>query len=183
MLKNINGKLLHTYQPDYVIFDLETTGISWKKDAIIEISAIRVRGGKNVAEFSQLVNPQRPIPYHASMVNHIYDKMVTNKPTIEEIMPEFIDFIGDDLLVGHNIHMFDMKFIYKDCRTVFGLIPDNDYADTLFLARSCFPEMSHHRLSDLAERFNLSTENAHRALEDCKTNMIVYEEIGKVMKL
>lgn len=179
MLSVKTGKMKNEYMPDYVVFDLETTGISNKYDSIIEISAVKVRNGKIVDEYSKLVNPGRHIPERASFVNHIYDDMVYDKPAIDKVLPEFIEFIGDDLLVGHNIHSFDMKFIYRDCRMVFCQIPDNDYADSLYLARKCFPELNHHRLSDLADCLHLSTENAHRALYDCRMNQAVFEEIGR----
>ena len=76
MLGNKKGKMIYGYVPDYVLFDLETTGTSCIYDEVIEISAVKVRSGKVVEEFSQLVNPKRPIPYAASMVNHISDEMV-----------------------------------------------------------------------------------------------------------
>ena len=75
-MSNKRGKQLNKYVPDYVLYDLETTGISANYDEVIEISAVKVRGGKNVDEFSTLVNPGRTIPYGASAVNHIYDEMV-----------------------------------------------------------------------------------------------------------
>ena len=80
MLGNKKGKMICGYVPDYVLFDLETTGTSCIYDEVIEISAVKVRSGKVVEEFSQLVNPKRPIPYAASMVNHISDEMVANEP-------------------------------------------------------------------------------------------------------
>ena len=95
--------MIYGYVPDYVLFDLETTGTSCIYDEVIEISAVKVRSGKVVEEFSQLVNPKRPIPYAASMVNHISDEMVANEPDFGQVLPEFLTFAGDDILVGHNI--------------------------------------------------------------------------------
>ena len=156
MLGNKKGKMICGYVPDYVLFDLETTGTSCIYDEVIEISAVKVRSGKVVEEFSQLVNPKRPIPYAASMVNHISDEMVANEPDFGQVLPEFLTFAGDDILVGHNIQTFDMKFLYRDCERLFQQKLTNDYVDTLRVAKLCFPEWRHRRLSDLAEHYGIS---------------------------
>ena len=111
MLGNTKGRLINKYVPDYVLFDLETTGTSCNYDEVIEISAVKVQSGVIVDEFSQLVNPGRPIPFAASMVNHITDDMLAEAPEFEEILQAFIDFVGDSILVGHNINSFEMKFL------------------------------------------------------------------------
>lgn len=179
MLTSSTGKQLHKYVPDYVLFDLETTGISCNADEIIEISAVKVKNGNVVDEFSQLVNPKRKIPYGATAVNGITDKMVKDEPTFEEVLPEFITFIGEEILVGHNIQSFDLKFIYRDCEKYLGKIPNNDYVDTLKFARKALPGLSHYKLTDLASYYNLSTEGAHRAINDCRMNQKVFELLGK----
>ena len=182
MLGNKKGKMICGYVPDYVLFDLETTGTSCIYDEVIEISAVKVRSGKVVEEFSQLVNPKRPIPYAASMVNHISDEMVANEPDFGQVLPEFLTFAGDDILVGHNIQTFDMKFLYRDCERLFQQKLTNDYVDTLRVAKLCFPEWRHRRLSDLAEHYGISTRGAHRALTDCKMNQQVFEYLAKELE-
>lgn len=182
MLGNKKGKMICGYVPDYVLFDLETTGTSCIYDEVIEISAVKVRSGKVVEEFSQLVNPKRPIPYAASMVNHISDEMVANEPDLGQVLPEFLTFAGDDILVGHNIQTFDMKFLYRDCERLFQQKLTNDYVDTLRVAKLCFPEWRHRRLSDLAEHYGISTRGAHRALTDCKMNQQVFEYLAKELE-
>lgn len=178
MLGTNKGKKIEKYFKDYVVFDLETTGISCYNDKVVEISAIKVEKGQVVGEFTSLVNPQCPIPYAASRVNGITDEMVADAPTFEVVLAEFLDFIGDRVLVGHNIHTFDMKFIYRDCEAFFGKVPANDYVDTLSLARICLPVLGHHKLTDLSEYYGISTQGAHRALNDCRMNQIVYERLG-----
>lgn len=177
MLSIQAGNKKETFEKDYVVFDLETTGISQESDRIVEISAIKVKDGKAVEEFNRLVNPKCHIPAAASYVNNISDSMVCNEPPIEEVLPEFIDFIGDMVLVGHNIHYFDMGFIWRDCQNCLGLIPDNDYVDTLPLAKKCLPQMSHYKMTDLASHYGISTQGAHRALKDCHMTMEVYEHL------
>ena len=182
MTGKTKGSLKTEYLKDYIVFDLETTGISCKKDRIIEISAIRVEGGAESDSFSTLVNPGCPIPFYASQVNGITDDMVEDAPFIEEVLPRFLDFIGDLPLVGHNIHSFDMKFIYRECERCCGKIPGNDYVDTLKMSRICLPELSHHTLSDVSDHFGISTKGAHRALNDCKMNLAVYERLGTLLQ-
>lgn len=179
MLSKNQGKKLNTYVPDYCVFDLETTGTSYKTDAVIEISAVKVVGGKAVDEFSMLVNPERPISPFATAVNGITDEMVADEPTFDVALKAFLDFAGDMVLVGHNIHSFDMKFICRDSMKYFGMYVGNDYVDTLPLARKYLPELSNHKLTDLAMHYGIDPEGAHRALYDCKMNMEVYERLGQ----
>lgn len=169
------------YIADYIVFDLETTGTSCVSDEVVEISAIKVENHKPVSEFSTLVNPGRSIPYQASMVNGITDEMVEDAPVFEQALADFLDFAGEDPFVGHNIHMFDMKFIYRDSERYFGKKPENDYIDTLKLARACLPGLAHHKLTDVADYYGISTQGAHRALNDCRMNQKVYECLGKEM--
>lgn len=181
MLGNTQGKLLNEYIEDYVVFDLETTGVSPYNDEVIEISAVKARKGKVVEEFSELVNPKRTIPFAASRVNNITDDMVSDAPFFDEVLRHFLKFVGEDVLVGHNIQSFDMKFIYRDCERYFHQLITNDYVDTLILAKRCFPEWRHRRLGDLADYYGISTQGAHRALVDCRMNQRVFELLGKEM--
>lgn len=179
MLSNFPGTNRNQYTPDYVLFDLETTGISCHSDDVVEISAVRVRGGKIVDSFSTLVNPGRPIPYGASQVNHITDDMVADAPTMEEVLPEFLKFVGEDVLVGHNIARFDLRFIHRDCQTRYRQVPGNDYIDTLTFARLRLPGLRSYALTALAEHYGLSTFGAHRALKDCQINQQVFELLAR----
>ena len=105
--------------------------------------------------------------------------MVRDAPIFEAALADFLDYIEEYVLVGHNIHAFDMKFIYRDCKRYFGKVPGNDYVDTLKVARSCLPQLRHHRLTDLAAYYGISIDGAHRALNDCRMNQAVYERLGK----
>lgn len=179
MLGNIRGKYLREYICDYVVFDLETTGVNARNDEIIEISAIKVINGEVADTFSSLVNPQMPISPAASAVNHITDEMVEDAPVIDEVMIDFLQFIGDYPLVGHNIHSFDMKFIYRVTDRLYNKTLTNDYLDTLPYSRKKLPNLAHHRLVDLAAHYGLSTGGAHRALFDCEMNQKCFELMAK----
>lgn len=176
------GRRLNEYIKDYCIFDLETTGTSSINDAVIEISAIKVSDGRVSDEFSTLVNPERSIPFYASDVNGIYDDMVEDAPVFEKALADFLEFAGDLVLVGHNIHTFDMKFIYRDAEKYWGKTIGNDYIDTLQIARAFLPQLSSHKLTSLAEYYGINPDGAHRALNDCRMNQQIFELLGKEMK-
>lgn len=181
MIQRNKGKRLNKYVSDYVVFDLETTGINPNLDAIIEISAIQVIGNQVAGEFSTLVNPGRPIPRGATAVNGITDEMVADAPTVKEAIEQFLAFIGDSILVGHNIHTFDTNFAYDAAMQELGREMKNDYIDTLYLARQCLPQLAHHKLTDVSEHFCIKTEGAHRALCDCIMNQQCYEALGRII--
>ena len=175
------GKRLNQYVPDYIVFDLETTGISVQHDTIIEISALKVKNGTVTEEFNTLVNPHRHIPAGAIAVNGITDAMVAGAPELMDVMTDFLQFIGKEVLVGHNIHTFDTNFIYDAAWNLLGTQLRNDYIDTLYMARKCLPQLAHHTLGDVSEYFHISTEGAHRALNDCRMNQQIYERMGKLI--
>ncbi len=175
MLSNNPGKKRIECISDYVLFDLETTGVSWQNDEVVEISALKVQDGEVVDEFSTLVNPGMPIPFAASSVNGITDDMVADSPEFDEVLGQFLEFAGDAVLVGHNIQCFDMKFIQKSAQRYYGQMIGNDYIDTLQLARLYLPQLTHFALTDLARHYGISTRGAHRALNDCRMNQKIYE--------
>ena len=163
----------------YVIFDIETTGLSTEEDDIVELSAIKVIDGKEVEEFSTLVNPGVHIPSMASDINGITDDMVKDSPAIDKALTDFVGFIGADILVGHNIKRFDMKFIQRDANRLWGKKLNNECIDTLFLARKYLPELEHHSLEALSNHYGISYDGAHRALIDCHINKQVYDCLAK----
>ena len=176
------GELLKDYVSDYVIFDLETTGLSTETDRVVEIAGVKVRDGKVVQEFETLVNPGMPIPYMASEVNGITDDMVADAPAIDKALQDFLDFVGDMVLVGHNIDSFDLKFILRDAQEHLGKGLQNAYIDTLLLSRVFLPQLAHHSLSNLAEYYGIDTSGAHRALADCRMTQKVFECLAKEME-
>lgn len=180
MDKKYKGKRLTGYVANYVVFDLETTGVSVVKDDIIEIAAIKVKNGQIVDTFDTLVNPDRPIPPGATRVNGITNEMVSSAPYLKDVLEDFLRFIDGFVLVGHNIQSFDMHFISNATVKLYDKTVENDFIDTLFMARRCLPELSNHKLVDLAAHFQINPDGAHRALYDCMMNQKVYEEMGKI---
>ncbi len=165
---------------EFVVFDLETTGINCNTDSIIEISAIKVMDGYVAEEFTTLVNPGCRIPCYASRITGITDGMVADAPQMTDVLPRFLEFIGDLTLVGHNIHSFGLKFIYRDSEKYLRKSVENDHIDTLELSRVCLPELKHHNLADLAAYFGMATEGTHRAFNYCRMTLALYEELVKI---
>ncbi len=182
MLSDKKGKKLSAYVPDYVVFDLETTGVSCNSDEVVEISAVKVKNGEITDEFSTLVNPGRKIPWAATNVNGITDDMVADAPPFEEAFSQFLDFVGDAVLVGHNIHSFDMRFLYRDAERFWGKTLGNDYIDTLMIARRYLPGLASRALTELASYYCIDTDGAHRALQDCRMNQKVFEKLRGEME-
>ena len=170
---------IDTLLSDYILFDLETTGLSTENDQVVEISALKITGGEITDEFSTLVNPGIHIPYQASSINGITDDMVKEAPDMEHALKDFISFIGDSVLVGHNIKRFDLGFIQRDAVRYFGKQINNGYVDTLILSRKYLPDLYSHSLGSLADHYDVSYEGAHRALADCHINKQVYDCLKK----
>lgn len=150
---------------DYVVIDIETTGLSPARDEIIEIGAVRVRGGKIADTFSALIKPERPISTFITSLTGISNAMVADAPPITEVLPRFFDFVGSDVVVGHNV-CFDIGFLHDKALQYLDRGFSNDYVDTMRLSRRLFPAERHHKLSDLEQRFGLHNDSAHRALSD-----------------
>jgi DNA polymerase III epsilon subunit family exonuclease len=150
---------------NYIVFDLETTGLS-RYDEIIEVGALKVQGGEVKNTFVTLVRPRCPIQPAASMVNGITDSMVRNAPYIEEVLPDFFGFAGELLVVGHNIKTFDLPFIRRFAGRE-GASFARNYIDTLALAKERLPHLGSYSLSTLCDFFGIDPQSQHRALGDC----------------
>jgi DNA polymerase-3 subunit alpha (Gram-positive type) len=161
----LNPVDLDIREATYVIFDIETTGLSVMSNKIIEIAGVKMREGKEIDRFATFINPHERIPYNIQQLTNINDDMVKDAPEIEEQLPLFVDFVKDCVLVAHNAK-FDMGFIQENLKRLKLPDLDNPVLDTLELARLLFPTMKNHRLNTLADKFKVSLENHHRAIDD-----------------
>lgn len=160
---------------DYCVLDLETTGLSAEYDEIIEIGILKVRNNQIVDRFEQLIKPKYEIDDFITKLTGITNEMLSDKPSIQNIKNEVLDFIGNDTIVGHNTS-FDIRFLNNS----FDVNLENKYIDTMQFARKLFPELEHHRLTDLSKHLNLSN-NAHRSIADCITTKDLYDKIKEEM--
>lgn len=149
----------------YIVFDIETTGLSVTQNKIIEIAAVKMIEGKEVDRYATFVNPHVRIPYNIQQLTNINDDMVKDAPELEPVLDQFIDFAGDAILVAHNAR-FDVGFVNAKLKELGRPPMDNPVLDTLELARMLFPTMKNHRLNTLATKYKVSLENHHRAIDD-----------------
>ena len=171
-------------EEEFVVFDIETTGLNSHTNEIIEIGAVKIKAGRIVDRYSQLINPGRPIPYHITEITSITDEQVANEPKIDEVIGKFVDFVGDAVLVAHNAP-FDMGFIKRDIKKYLNIDYQCSVIDTLQMARDLFPDLKKYGLGDLNKTLGLALEKHHRAVDDSQAtaNMFIiflekYKEKG-----
>lgn len=170
-----------SFDDTYVVFDIETTGFSAKNDKIIEIGAVKVKGKEIIDNFSVFVYPECRIPYHITKLTGITDEMVQDAETIEKVLPKFLDFIGDSIVVAHNAP-FDTGFIKKNCKDL-GLDFDNTILDTVPLCRFLYTDLKRVKLNVVAKYLGISLENHHRAIDDAKaTAEILLISLKKIIE-
>ena len=169
VIKNANDESL---SQTFVVFDLETTGFSNKNDKITEIGAVKIENFKVVDRFSQLINPQKDISYKVQELTGITNDLIKDKPTIEEVLPKFIEFIGDSVMVAHNAD-FDMGFMQQKCREQ-NIEFKNTSIDTLTLARTLLPHMKRFRLNLIAKELGVPLLNHHRAVDDAEATAHIF---------
>lgn len=165
---------------ELIVFDLETTGLSPIRDRITEIGAVKIKQGKITDEFSELINPEIPIPDNITKLTGITDAMVKDKETIKEILPRFLEFVGDSPLIAHNAG-FDSGFIRAKAGEL-GLNVDNVVIDTLQLSRILLPELKKHKLNIVCEHLGISLENHHRAADDAAATAEIMLKFIEMMK-
>ena len=161
----INSRPLKLQTATYVVFDIETTGLSVTQNKIIEIAAVRIREGKELDRFTTFVNPHEPIPYAIQKLTNICDDMVKDAPDLQQVISQFVQFIGTDVLVAHNA-TFDIGFIQAALKQLGMPALDHAVLDTLELARLLHPNIKNHRLNTLADKYKASLDSHHRAIDD-----------------
>jgi len=178
VLSNDKGQTLK--DTTYCVFDLETTGFSFRTEKITEIGIMKIRNGEIIDTFETFVNPEKPIPPKVQEVTHITDDMVKDAPKIEEILPKVMEFFGDSVLVAHNAD-FDTGFLRYNCQQL-GYKFENTYLDTLALAKNLFPNYKKYKLGVIAENLGIEVLVAHRALDDVDTTVKVFNIMCKMLE-
>ncbi len=165
------------YRRIMVAFDLETTGLSPDEAEIIELAAVQIDGDQITRQFQSLVQPSKPIPLNIERLTGITQEMLDPAPTLSEVLPGFLDFVGNYPLIAHQA-FFDVGFLeYSLGRKI-----QNEVLDTVELSRLAFPKATNHKLLTLARELNLPLIEAHRALEDARTTALLFLTIDRVLK-
>ena len=175
-IRPYKGKSLVEIPDSFVVFDIETTGLNTSYNEIIEIGAIKVENNKVVDTFHKLIKPIRKIPSFITNLTGITNEMVEDKEDIKKVLIDFLNFIENNILVGHNVN-FDINFVYD--KLVEQELPHltNNYVDTLRLSRKLLKNIRNHKLGDLALYYNISYEGAHRGLQDAEITLKVLEKL------
>ncbi|SES78225.1 PolC-type DNA polymerase III [Anaerobranca gottschalkii] len=156
----------------YVVFDFETTGLDNKIEEIIEIGAVKVKNGEIIGQFSSLIKPKKEIPEKITQITGIRNSDVQQAPNIEEILPQFMEFCNDAILVAHNAN-FDYGFLTTWSNKL-NLKGKFTVIDTLSLSRAILPNLKNHKLKTLTEYYNVPLENHHRAVDDCTATAQIF---------
>ena len=167
------GKSIIEVLDDYTVIDIETTGLTLGYDEIIEIGAIKVRSGVEVNRFSSLIQP-KDFSLFDSYFTGITVKELKQAPTIEEVIPKFLDFIQDDVLVGANINSFDINFLYDNILAITNKKIKNNVIDIFRFARKLLPNLNKYSLEMISTSLGF-IGNHHRAIADCELTLKCYE--------
>ena len=159
----------------FVVVDIETTGLCFDADEIIEIGAVKILNNEIIDKFSSLVKPKRLVPTNIINLTGITNEMLKSAPSIEQILPSFMEFLNDGIFVAHNAE-FDSGFIRREA-SKHGFSFDNKILDTLALARIVFYKLKNHRLNTLAKELNIKMGSHHRAVDDANTDALILQEL------
>ncbi|MEI7998186.1 MAG: 3'-5' exonuclease [Candidatus Omnitrophota bacterium] len=159
---------------EFVVFDVETTGLSAQDgDRIVEIAALKIKNGQVVDKFYSLVNPKRSIPSQATRINNITDDMLTEAPTAQEVLPKMVSFIAGACVAGHNVR-FDLGFLSYELALMGRKFNESTPAvDTLKMAKDLLPYLSNYRLGYLARSLGVTVSETHRAMADVELTVQV----------
>ncbi len=173
-----------TIDDTFVVFDLETTGLDTRSDKIIEIGAVKIKGRKIVDRFSTFVDPEQYLSGKIIKLTGIYDDMLRGAPKEAEILPEFLEFIGDSVLVAHNAS-FDTAFINRFAKNN-GIALENTVIDTVELSKMLLAGLNNYKLDTVCDKLGVSLENHHRAVDDAEATALCFiklmsmtEELGE----
>ena len=168
------GKSLLDLPDNYIVVDLETTGLDPVGCEIIEIGAIRCVGGEELDRFESLIKPSGPLPSIITQITGLRDSDLQEAPSIDEVLPEFLNYVGDSILVGHNVN-FDVNFLYEKTLEHTGALFTNSFVDTLRLSRILYPGVRSHKLADMGRLCRIPNRSAHRAMADVEQTWRLYE--------
>ncbi len=176
----VHGPKDMTFDQEYVAFDLETTGLSSQRDRIIEIGAVLMKGGEELDRFQTFVEPGMKLDKKITELTGITDEMLKGAPKIETVLPRFLEFVGERVLIAHNAD-FDTGFIRAECRRQ-GIPYTLTSADTLILAQNLMPHLNKHKLNIVANALSLPDFNHHRAGDDALTCGYAFDRLAKKME-
>lgn len=179
--REFKGKSLTKWVDDYVLVDIETTGLSPRNDEIIEIGAIKVKNNKIVDTYDSLIRINQPLNPFITNLTGITNEMLEQGEDPMQVLEEFMDFAGQEILMGHNAN-FDINFIYDKCAFYLDTYLRNDFIDTMRIAKKVLPNCRNYKLGTLAQVLDVDYEGAHRGLKDVEITYEVYNKLREFAK-
>lgn len=182
--REYRGNSIIEFPDRYCVVDIETTGLKPEYAEIIELGAVMYERGRETARFSRLIKPHIRQPegaYVSSFIENltgINDEMLKNAPYIEEVLPEFEEFLGGTVIMGYNVS-FDVNFIYDNFVKHLGKPLKNDFVDVLRLVRKVCRDMPRHSLANMTAYYGIEHKDAHRAVADCIATHECYLNLKK----
>ena len=176
----VHGSKDMAFDEEFVAFDLETTGLSSRTDRIIEIGAVIMKNGEEIDRFQTFVDPERPLEKKIIDLTGITDDMLKGAPKIEEVLPKFLEFVGDRVLVAHNSD-FDTGFIRAECNRL-GYEYNYTSADTLILSQNLLPQLNKFKLNIVSNALSLPDFNHHRAADDSVTCGLIMTRLMRMLE-
>ncbi|MBS4760034.1 MAG: 3'-5' exonuclease [Clostridium sp.] len=174
-------KSLKIFPLDYIVLDIETTGLSPAENEIIELSALKVKNGNIVEQFSKLVKPKGYLNSFITDLTGINKEMLEQAPSIDKAIWEFNQFCTNSIIIGHNV-TFDISFINRKLLECHNIPFNNEYVDTLTIARKFLPDLKSKKLGNIAQHFKFNTDGMHRGLKDCIVTNLCYQKFLQMHK-
>lgn len=180
IIRLYKGESLFTFPDDYTVVDIETSGLYPSSSEIIEISALKYRNDALTDSFVSFLKPKIPVDPFITDLTGISNEMLSSAPDPRDVLPKFYDFVGDDILIGHNVN-FDVNFLYDNLLSYNELYLKNSFVDVLRLSRKALPFLPNHRQMTIAEYYGIQTSGSHRAQKDCEICQENYLHIKKAL--
>jgi len=167
-------------EASYVVLDMETTGLDVSRSEIMEMGAVKIKNGRETEVFHTLIKPRRGISKASKKITGITEEMLEGQPTIEEVLPRFLEFLGDAVIVAHNAN-FDYRFLRYWSEKALDKKLENPYIDTLSLARALL-SMSSYSLDKVATKLKIGAFTHHRAMEDARVTSAIFRKFLEMLK-
>ncbi len=176
VIREYKGEKTFDKHSNYVVVDIETTGFSPTSNKIIEIAALKVENGQVVDTYETLINPGERVNYTITKLTGITNDMLRDKPTVDCVLDDFKNFVGDNIIVGHNVN-FDINFLYDNLLREKNEYLTNNFVDTMYLGKKVIKDLPSYKLQNISEYLNVEYKNAHRAINDCLFTFECYEKM------
>lgn len=182
VIREMKGMSLLDFPKNYILIDLETTGLSPTYNEIIEISALKIKNGEVVDIFSELIKPEYEIDDFIAKLTGITNEMVENSRKVKEVISDFMNFINkDDILVGYNVN-FDINFLYDNLLRTSNQFLENNFVDIMRIAKHALKDkVDSFRLKKLAKYYQIDTDGMHRGVKDCQVSKIIFEKVQSLI--